>query len=70
MDLGRMIFGLILLTTGLILFLVEFKILPHQPSNPEKWDELHAKHHRAIKVSNKIFLLLGLTFILTSLNQH
>ncbi|MCL2293928.1 MAG: hypothetical protein FWC36_03575 [Spirochaetes bacterium] len=69
MDIGRIIFGAILLAAGLVMFLVEFKILPYMPSNPEKWDELHTKHFRVIKLSNKILLLLGLTFLFTGINQ-
>jgi len=58
--------GMILLTIGLLLFLVEFKALPHRPNNPEKWDELHKKYLRHIKLSGRVCLLLGLTLILTS----
>ena len=57
--------GLLLLSIGIILFLVEYKALPHRPKNPEKWDELHAKYYRQIKLIGRVSLLLGLTFILT-----
>ena len=55
----------VLIITGIVFFLVEFKALPHKPANPEKWDELHAKYYRAIKMTGRICLLLGLTFMLT-----
>ena len=57
--------GILLFSIGIILFLVEYKALPHRPQNPEKWDELHAKYYRQIKLSGRVSLLLGLTFILT-----
>ena len=63
---ARMFAGLILFAVGLILFLVEYKALPHRPKNPEKWDALHEKYYRQIKLVGRISLLLGLTFILTS----
>ena len=57
--------GLLLFSIGIILFLVEYKALPHRPKNPEKWDELHSKYYRQIKLTGRVSLLLGLTFILT-----
>jgi ribose/xylose/arabinose/galactoside ABC-type transport system permease subunit len=65
---SRMTLGMIMLIIGIILFLVEFKALPHKPQNPQKWDELHSKYFRQIKLSNKLFLLLGLIFISTSVS--
>jgi len=62
---AKKIIGLLLLTFGIVLFLVEYKALPHRPKNPQKWDELHAKYYRQIKLSGRVSLLLGLTFILT-----
>ncbi len=57
--------GVLMIAIGIVFFLVEFKALPKNPQNPEKWDSLHAKYNRAIKLSGRTFLLLGLTFILT-----
>ncbi|MCL2480396.1 MAG: hypothetical protein FWF38_01650 [Spirochaetaceae bacterium] len=63
--LAKKLVGLLLLTIGIVMFLVEYKALPHRPKNPQKWDELHAKYYRQIKLSGRVSLLLGLTFILT-----
>lgn len=57
--------GAVMIIIGMTFFLVEHKALPHNPKNPEKWDELHKKFFRPIKMSARIFLLLGLTFLLT-----
>ena len=56
------ILGFLMIFIGVIFFLVEAKALPHNPKNPEKWDELHAKYYRQIKFAGRISLLLGLTF--------
>ena len=61
----KKLIGLLLFVIGLILFLVEHKVLPHMPKNPEKWDELHSKYYRQIKFAGRVSLLLGLTFLLT-----
>ena len=61
----KKIIAAVMLIIGIIFFLVEFKALPHNPKNPEKWDELHSKYYRAIKMTGRICLLLGLTFMLT-----
>ena len=55
----------VLIVTGILFFLVEYKALPNKPKNPEKWDNLHARYFRAIKMTGRICLLLGLTFMLT-----
>ncbi len=55
----------VLILVGIVFFLVEYKALPHNPKNPEKWDELHARYYRGIKMTGRICLLLGLTFMLT-----
>ncbi|MCL2792572.1 MAG: hypothetical protein FWD87_05705 [Spirochaetaceae bacterium] len=68
--LARISIGISMFSFGLMLFLVEYKALPHRPKNPEKWDELHAKYYRQIKLSGRIFLLLGLTFILTAIPNY
>ncbi len=57
--------GILMTAIGITFFLLEFKAIPHNPQNPEKWDALHAKYYRSIKMSARIFLLLGLTFLLT-----
>jgi hypothetical protein len=57
--------GAIMITIGMTFFLLEHKAIPHNPKNPEKWDALHKKFIRPIKMSARIFLLLGLTFLLT-----
>jgi len=62
---AKKLVGLILLVFGIVMFLVEYKALPHRPKNPQKWDELHAKYYRQIKLSGRVSLLLGLTLILT-----
>lgn len=61
----KKILGLIMIIIGIVFFLVEFKALPHNPSDPRKWDQLHAKYFRQIRMGGRIFLLLGLTFFLT-----
>ena len=66
MSFTKLLAGVILTALGLTFFLVEHKALPHRPKNPQKWDELHARHYRKIKLIGRISLLLGLTFILTS----
>ena len=55
----------VLIVTGILFFLVEYKALPHNPHNPEKWDKLNAKYYRAIKMTGKICLLMVLRFMLT-----
>ena len=60
----RRLLGFSMVAIAIILFLVEFKALPHRPKNPEKWDELHAKYYRQIKLTCRVFFLLGLTFSL------
>lgn len=55
----------LMIAAGIVFFLVEHKALPHKPKNPEKWDNIHAKYYRAIKMTGRICLLLGLTFMLT-----
>ncbi len=67
MDLAaRKILGFLMIVVGIMLFLVEAKALPHRPKNPEKWDALHAKYYRQIKLSGRVFLLLGLTFVIAT----
>ncbi len=57
--------AVVMLIIGIVFFLVEFKALPHKPKDPEKWDKLHSKYYRAIKMTGRVCLLLGLTFMLT-----
>ena len=61
---GKRVAGYILMTAGILLFLVEFKAIPHKPENPKKWDELHKKYFTQIRISARTCLLLGLTFSL------
>ncbi len=61
----KRLFGILMTVTGILLFLFEFKAIPHKPADPKKWDELHAKYYRQIKLAARVFLLLGLTFSLT-----
>ena len=61
----KKITGIVMITIGILFFLLEYKAIPHNPKNPEKWDELHKKYIRPVKMSARIFLLLGLTFLLT-----
>lgn len=56
--------GCVLITLAMLLFLMEFKAFPHNPSNPQWWDEFHAKHVRKIRLGGRMSLLLGLTFLL------
>ena len=62
---SKKILGIIMTAIGIILFLFEFKALPQNPADPKKWDDLHARYYRQIKLSARVFLLLGLTFIMT-----
>ncbi|MCQ2603461.1 MAG: hypothetical protein MJ215_00245 [Spirochaetia bacterium] len=56
--------GCVLLCLAFLLFLMEFKAFPHNPRNPQFWDDFHAKHIRQIRLGGRMCLLLGLTFML------
>lgn len=62
---GKRIIGVICITAGIILFLFEFKALPHDPKDPQKWDDFHDRHFRQIRIWGRVCLLLGLTFLVT-----
>jgi len=62
---AKKLLGLIMILIGVVFFLFEFKALPHKPADPQKWDQLHSKYFRQIRMSGRVFLLLGLTFTLT-----
>ncbi len=62
---AKKILGIIMILIGVVFFLFEFKALPHNPADPQKWDQLHSKYFRQIRMSGRVFLLLGLTFALT-----
>ncbi|MDX9801131.1 MAG: hypothetical protein RBT69_07335 [Spirochaetia bacterium] len=61
----KKLLGIVMILIGVVFFLFEFKALPHNPADPKKWDHLHAKYFRQIRMSGRIFLLLGLTFTVT-----
>ena len=56
--------GILMIAIGLTFFLIEHKSIPHNPKNPEKWDAFHKKFFGPIKMSARVFLLLGLTFLI------
>ena len=60
----KMILGCVFIFVSMIAFLMEFKAFPHNPKNPQWWDDFHAKHFRQIRLVGRMCLLLGLTFLL------